>query len=749
MRLRIIGILTTVSLIALIQSACMPAPFDVAENPFEGWEEVHILNIDPIDSTDPESEIIAVYARNDYLFLDIRVDYLRTTQIEDYERILCFSKPNIFLNSETFSIFETNQICQTYIQIQENGQINSNIQSGSEIVHQLDQQLRSEIIRIPFQKNSPIPLNPIITFLTYHPENNNIIDTSIINVQFDSDQQKKIDTLITFWDILPAKTPAQALRHWNGAHSGPLGQRHGLSELLSSSETFEVPIFLLDLKQPKQLAALDQLGQIKTIKTLQEKGLVFFPDTGLGNPLYIDKNLSFNQQISNNFGFQSSQMVFAPLETTDQSDHRILFAHSPNQQGFYNWNGKLLISLPKPIYTSRENRVQTLNLPLNSSDLIEHLILNLFQSAKDQSHNFPLVISENLPYSLWGDSTTSPIIFSYIKSHPWIHVLDINDLIEINPNNYPEFVPSSCDNILCAPNDSGYANFCTESSMVQEITFPVFVSSVQNQYFEFTYDQNYGALFERYKNDLDGLALFNAWSISPYPQNTCYTFEENKYCVLSDQNIFTFYSPSGGRLLFGARVIDGNMIQFTGSSAQLAFGLSDPSDWDLKSDSPKDPGVIPGAFSEKKNTFIEFNSEFPDDYSLVFSNNEVGISKTYQLLPDGLSITYETTKDIETFIPLILKPETIFQPGWDYKLITFNENQFEWKEKQSNTIIQITADQIDSLEWVTFADSSEYMKIANENPNTDFPKGHYLPFPLAILKISDQNGFSFNMIISN
>ena len=34
--------------------------------------------------------------------------------------------------------------------------------------------------------------------------------------------------LLAFWDTLPASTPIQLLRRWDGAHTGPYGQRHGL-----------------------------------------------------------------------------------------------------------------------------------------------------------------------------------------------------------------------------------------------------------------------------------------------------------------------------------------------------------------------------------------------------------------------------------------------------------------------------------------------------------------------------------------
>ncbi len=48
--------------------------------------------------------------------------------------------------------------------------------------------------------------------------------------------------LLAFWDTLPAATPAQALRRWDGAHTGPFGKRHGLFRLLQTSAEAGVPV---------------------------------------------------------------------------------------------------------------------------------------------------------------------------------------------------------------------------------------------------------------------------------------------------------------------------------------------------------------------------------------------------------------------------------------------------------------------------------------------------------------------------
>ncbi|MEN6410087.1 MAG: hypothetical protein ABFD44_10305, partial [Anaerolineaceae bacterium] len=63
--------------------------------------------------------------------------------------------------------------------------------------------------------------------------------------------------LLAFWNTLPGATPAQALRRWDGAHTGPLGQRHGLKQIITASSQTHTPVALLDLKTPAALSALD------------------------------------------------------------------------------------------------------------------------------------------------------------------------------------------------------------------------------------------------------------------------------------------------------------------------------------------------------------------------------------------------------------------------------------------------------------------------------------------------------------
>ena len=79
---------------------------------------------------------------------------------------------------------------------------------------------------------------------------------------------------MSFWDVFPAATPAQALRRWDGAHTGPRGERHGLKHILDNAGRYGIPVALLDLKTPASLAALNYMGITPQIQNLASLGLL-------------------------------------------------------------------------------------------------------------------------------------------------------------------------------------------------------------------------------------------------------------------------------------------------------------------------------------------------------------------------------------------------------------------------------------------------------------------------------------------
>ncbi len=104
---------------------------------------------------------------------------------------------------------------------------------------------------------------------------------------------------MVFWDTFPAATPAQALRLWDGAHTGPRGERHGLKHILDAVAQYNIPVALLDLKTPESLAVLNYMGILPQVRKLNSLNLLILPDVAYGEP--AEKSLAFSRQAADGF----------------------------------------------------------------------------------------------------------------------------------------------------------------------------------------------------------------------------------------------------------------------------------------------------------------------------------------------------------------------------------------------------------------------------------------------------------------
>jgi hypothetical protein len=109
-----------------------------------------------------------------------------------------------------------------------------------------------------------------------------------------------IKVIIAFWNTFRAETPAQALRTWDGAHTGPSSTRHGLKALLDAVEITGIPVFLLDLRSKQNFSVLEYMGALTRVRSLEAKGLVILPkqDNFIFSSLDFDvTNIELEQSI--------------------------------------------------------------------------------------------------------------------------------------------------------------------------------------------------------------------------------------------------------------------------------------------------------------------------------------------------------------------------------------------------------------------------------------------------------------------
>ena len=218
------------------------------------WSKNDLKLIDPIDSlTEDRCEILAVLMRKDVNEFEIRVDFLSENDID-----------NCILETKFYTAFQNEIIL--------------NIAPGSKDLDDTD--LNSVIFN---KKYSYILLRFPLNYAKYNVEfgtrekNQKLISDSTQPVNIFQPAQLPIKITLMAFNTHPGYKPSQILRFWNGAHTGPNGQRHGLKFLLDAAEAAQIPVTLLDMNTPSGLAALEFLDVSEKIKDLQTSSLLFLP----------------------------------------------------------------------------------------------------------------------------------------------------------------------------------------------------------------------------------------------------------------------------------------------------------------------------------------------------------------------------------------------------------------------------------------------------------------------------------------
>ncbi len=124
-----------------------------------------------------------------------------------------------------------------------------------------------------------IPLTPLTKFqvIICPPHQDKPVDqTRIISLDSSPPAQTRIQ--FVFWNTLETSTPAEVMRSWAGAHSGPMSSRHGLMYLLEAISKFEYPVLILDLCKPENASVIDYLGAKDKIKTLNARNILLLCD---------------------------------------------------------------------------------------------------------------------------------------------------------------------------------------------------------------------------------------------------------------------------------------------------------------------------------------------------------------------------------------------------------------------------------------------------------------------------------------
>ena len=363
-----------VSLFLSLLTACQSQPGSLSlpggpttnENPWAGT----LRALDLADTTNPAYDITAIYLRQVDNLLQIRVDLLAFRTAHDLSL-------DIKIGDDTTP--ERSPLT-VHIPAEDN---------PARIA--LDPLLATVIVELPL---SEIPSRPRVDVSTPEEE--------ITGLRLDSPSPSQTaPVLLTFYDTFAGRFPAEALRSWDGAHTGPRGERHGLKHLLDAAQEYQTPIVLLDLKEPQYLSALDAMGMLPRIQQMEQEGILILPDN---------------------------------------AEQGSLFGLSPSQFG---WGG----TMPRPTFTF-SNKPSHIYQPLFGKTSLLPVAIEtestqpasngaslevrraLLESALNIDGKDLLVLGGSLRDSTWGSPDWVGASLAYFDSRPYIQILTADDLLD-------------------------------------------------------------------------------------------------------------------------------------------------------------------------------------------------------------------------------------------------------------------------------------------------------------------------------
>ncbi len=630
-------------------TACLPASGNPPTTPpstSQPWAGA-LRALDPADTADPAQDITAVYLREQDDQLQVRVDLLDFHNPDDLSidiRIQDATSPG----KEPYTIHIPSESLPARIS--------------------LDPLLDTVIIEVPFPE---IPSRPRVDVSTAQEELTGLrLDSPVPN--------QTAPLLLTFYDTFAGRFPAEALRSWDGAHTGPRGERHGLKHLLEAAEEYQTPIVLLDLKDPESLSALDAMGVLPQIQHIQATDLLALPQTS------SDKA---------SFGLPASVYLFSPGATGKSiSKYRFQFSAEPSH--LQRW-----FEFPEGTFTTIPIATQSdANQPTPDGPSLE-VRRALLETALDGDEKDLLVLGGSLRDSTWGSPAMVGPTLAYFASRPYIHLLTADTLIHF-PAKFGK---------------------------------PAFRSP--------PLDEPARQLEMHYENLTQPVLDFVAnWKSSPL--SSCETDidqDGQPECILANGGYLAVLDPQGARLtyLFAVGLVGNPLHQLIGPSWQVAVGLSNPSLWDLSAGEAADPGAYPGAFADADDPFKAYQPAIAGD-TVVFTSLDGARTKSFRLRETGLEVAYQTQKPVRTQIPLLVEPERRFTPGWaeNYRQEKTPGGVAWGLENGSMVRIQVEGP-------LTVRAFNELLSLLGgpENPDFDYPPGHYVPFPMAIAEVEMRGGY--------
>jgi hypothetical protein len=335
----------------------------------------------------------------------------------------------------------------------------------------------------------------------------------------------------------------------------------------------------------------------------------------------------------------------------------------------------------------------------------------------------------SLLQSTWGDPDMADPTFEWIAAHPWIQPLAGTDILAFPSRARPvQAPPVASSQPWLQALQSAPENAASLSAWQTYLTLTAFTPDPQLQ-----------ALGRAYLGQVGELLAAAHWANDPVAQVDCkqdLNGDGRAECILANRQYFAVLETDGARLTQFFHLDATGPHQLIGPSSQFAIGLSDPSEWHPQDGEAADPDVVPGAFTDDSGTWTAYSPTLRPD-GITFTSPDGRLIKTYQLSANGLVVQYQVSGPLRTRIPLAVDPHRYYYGPTQYRA-TLGSRAWRWSLAGGSSA-EVQTDAAFSGEG--FISAIPFLSLS-EDPNLDYPKGDYLPFPLALVTIQGDGNFS-------
>lgn len=703
-------ILQPILLLFFLLASCAPAP---TPRPSDPWTAADLRILDPAgDAYTVPTDILAIYTRTTTADVEIRIDLL-DINFDDFYIV-------------SIELFDEGQFAQLPLVIKiysPNG--STTARQASDLPYQ------ARVVRDPWLDTILVRINRTfisgnytvhVVSLAFEP-GYDASDTTLFASSDAAPPTASAPLLLAFTDTFPAASPAQALRRWDGAHTGPNGGRHGLRHLLEAARRNGVPLALLDLQDPVSLAVLDSFGGLDMIREMTDAGLLILPEVAWAEP--AEAALEASRRAVETFDLPASPFAYRASGSLLE-DARSQF-----------------VALDDPAHLSRSDRTRL--IPLHAGDGFEAtddgptlaVRRALMDAALSDDPADMVVLGGDLPRSTWGDAEAAAATLAWIAAHPWIRPLDADALLDfpvggetqpaapaaVEPLPFLDALQAAPDNALTATAWQVYLTLAAPTS-----------------------DPDLLALRRVYAGQVGVLLAGSAWAEEPTTAADCsldLDGDGRPECRLANDSYLAVIKTNGARLTHLFFLDEAGPHQLVGPTAQFQIGIGDPSLWDLSAGDAADPGQVMGAFSDADRPFEDYFEAYarflsPQIVCLELETIDRTRVKTFCLDEGGLTIHYESSSAalIHTSVPLVVDPWA-FLEGQAYGS-ALSPSGWRWgPENGIRAEVRAEAD----FRAQGFTVSAIFL-ARPEDPDFDYPFGHYLPYPLSLLEIDSAAPFS-------